>query len=116
MNSREQTLALILLGTVVLFAVGAGGYFFVWQPYQRHRAAEEALTSEIADLNGQLGAQRQTKAKLDAARVRSLPADEALARREYTIALERLIESAGVPKGYTINPKAVDNSSRAVPE
>ena len=26
------------------------------------------------------------------------------------------LEAAGVPKGYTISPKAVDNSARTVPE
>ena len=39
-----------------------------------------------------------------------------MARREYTVALERLAESAGVPKGYTISPKGMDNSARNVPE
>lgn len=116
MNSREQTLSLVLIGAIVLIAAVGGGYLFVWQPLQRQGAAEATLNQEIADLEGQVKAQRVTKQKLDVARVRSLPADEALAKREYFVALERLVDGAGVPKGYTITPKAVDNSARAVPE
>lgn len=116
MTPRERTLALVLIGAVVLVVAGAGGYFLVLEPLQSARAAEDALGGEIADLEKQVAAQRQTADRLKAARVRSLPADEALARREYSVALERLIESAGIPKGYTITPKNVDNTARAVPE
>lgn len=116
MTSREQTLALVLLGAILLVVGGAGGYMFIWQPLQKQQAAEATLNQEIADLKTQVEAQRDTAKKLAVARVRSLPADEALARREYTVALGRLAESAGVPKGYTISPKAVDNSARNVPE
>jgi hypothetical protein len=116
MNSRDQMLSLVLIGAVVLGVAGAGGYFFVWQPLQKQRAAAATLNDEILDLQKQVGAQRQTAARLAQARAQSLPADEALARREYVVALERMIEAAGAPKGYTISPKAVDNSARVVPE
>ena len=116
MNSREQTLALVLLGAILLTAGAAGGYMFAWQPLQKQKAAEATLKQEIADLEAQVAAQLQAQRRLEVARLRSLPADEALARREYTIALERLVEGAGIPKGYTINRKAVDNSARVVPE
>lgn len=116
MNSREQTLALVLLGAILLTVGAVGGYLFVWQPLQKQKEAAEALTKEITDLEAQNAAQAETTRRLAVARVRSLPADEALARREYTVALERLIEGAGIPKGYTISPKSVDNSARSVPE
>lgn len=116
MNPREQTLATVLLGATLLVAGGGLGYFFLFKPYEEARAAEDALAAEIADLEAKSSALRQTAQKLAAARTRSLPADEALARREYTVALERMAEAAGVPKGYTINPKQADNSPRAVPE
>jgi hypothetical protein len=116
MTSREQTLAIVLLGAVLLTVGGVGGYMFLWQPLQRQKAAEEALNNEIADLDAQVEAQRDIVRKLELARIRSLPADETLARREYTVALEHLAEAAGVPRGYTISPKSVDNSARVVPE
>jgi hypothetical protein len=116
MTSREQTLALVLIGATILIGGGAGGYMLIWQPLQRQKAAEEALNKEIAELQAQVDGQRAIAQRLADARTRSLPADESLARREYTVALEHLVEGAGVPKGYTITPKTVDNSSKAVPE
>jgi hypothetical protein len=116
MTSREQTLAFVLLGAILLTVGGAGGYMFIWQPLQKQREQEAALNKEIDDLEAQLRAQKDTTQRLALARTRSLPADEALARREYTVALTRLLDSANVPKGYTITPKAVDNSARSVPE
>lgn len=117
MNSREQTLSLVLIGTVVLIAALGGGYMFVWQPLQTQRAAEAALNQEIDDLKAQARAQEATAKKLAVARVRSLPADVDMAKREYSIALARMVEAAGVPKGgYTILPKSVDNTARTVPE
>ncbi len=115
MNPREQTLSLVLLGAIALTVAGAGGYFFIWQPLQRQNAAMQTLGQEIADLDAQVAAQAATQKKLAVARTRSLPADEAMARREYTVALERIIETAGVSsKGYTITPKSVE--TRSVPE
>jgi hypothetical protein len=116
MTSREQTLAIVLLSAVLLTVGGVGGYMFIWQPLQRQKAEEEKLNGEIADLDTQVEALRVMAKKLEIARVRSLPADETMARREYTVALEHIAEAAGVPKGYTITPKAVDNTVRAVPE
>lgn len=116
MNSREQKLAMLLIGFMVLAVAGAGGYFFVLKPLSRQRAAEAALNKEIGELEQQLDAQKAVGQKLAVARTRSLPADEAMARREYTAALARMAESSGVPKGYTITQKSVDNSARAVPQ
>lgn len=116
MNSREQTLALLLIGFMVLAVAGAGGYFFVLKPLSRQRAAEAALNKEIDDLEQQVEAQKAVGQRLAAARARSLPPDEAMARSEYTVALARMAESSGVPKGYTITQKSVDNSARAVPQ
>lgn len=116
MTSREQTLAFVLLGAILLTVGGAGGYLFIWQPLQKQKEQEATLNQEIADLEGQLASQKATAKQLAIARVRSLPADEALARREYPVALARLLDNARVPKGYTITPKSVDNSARSVPE
>lgn len=116
MNSREQTLSFVLLGFMLLALAGGGGYYFVFLPLQKAAAESQALESEIADLTTKAEEQQATAKRLSQARVRSLPADQTLAQQEYTVALERLIDSAGVPKGYTITPKAVDNSPRAVPE
>ncbi|MBM3980197.1 MAG: hypothetical protein FJ304_07905 [Planctomycetes bacterium] len=116
MNSREQTLAVLLVGLIVAAVAAAGGYFFVLRPLNKQRDAENALNSEIRDLETQLDAQKSVSKKLSQARVRGLPADEAMAKREYTVALARMAELSGAPKGFRITPKSVDNSARAVPQ
>ncbi|QJW97185.1 hypothetical protein [Frigoriglobus tundricola] len=116
MTSREQTLAIVLLGAIALTVGGAGGYMFVWQPLQQQQAAEEKLTKEIAELNDQLAVQTKKEKQLQSARVRSLPANEELARRAYPMALGQLAEAAGVPKPYSVLPKNADGASRNVPE
>ncbi len=116
MTSREQTLALLLIGAVVLSVGALGGYFFVLQPLQSNRNEQDKLNAEIDKLQAEERAQAISAKKLAAARVRSLPADADLAKREYVVALERLLETSGAPKGYTITPKVTDNSARQVPE
>ncbi|MFM8271672.1 MAG: hypothetical protein ACKODX_04985 [Gemmata sp.] len=116
MTPRDQRIALSLIGVVTLTVAAAGSYLFVWQPLQKQKEAEAALQKEIDDLDAEARKQAVSAKKLAVARTRSLPPDEALARREYVVALERLLESSGAPKGYTITPRVVDNTARAVPE
>ena len=116
MTSREQTLALLLIGLMVLGVGAAGGYLLIWSPLQQQKAAEETIQKEIDDLEKDERAQVASAKKLAAARTRSLPADADLAKGEYVVALGRLLDAAGAPKGYTISWKVVDNTARQVPE
>ncbi len=116
MTSRDQTLALLLIGIMTLTVGAVGGYLLVLVPVQKNRAAELALRNEIDDLEKEERAQFANAKKLAIARARSLPADADLARGEYQVALGRLLDAAGAPKGYTINQRVVDNSVRYVPE
>lgn len=115
MNSREQTLASVLVGLIVLAAGTALGYFFLYQPYRAAQSAEVAANTEIAELTRKAGELRKNAQALATARTRSLPADEALARREYTVALGRMIAASGV-KDYSVSQKQVDNTARSVPQ
>jgi len=116
-----------MIGAMALTVGAAGAYFFVWEPIQANRAKEAALEEEIGKLE-QTDREQTAKLKtLTARRVQSLPADQTLAKQEYIVALEHLLEiaikaaeEAGVPKGdvkYSINAQVVDNSARSnVPE
>ncbi len=115
MNSREQTLASVLAGLLVLGGGAALGYFFLYQPYEEARAAEDALGTEIDDLTRKAAEMQKNAKNLAAARARTLPADEALSGREYTVALDRMIAAAGI-KDHSINKKPVDNGARTVPQ
>ncbi len=117
MNSREQTLAIILIGAMVATVAGGGGYYFIIRPLAKYNQAEAALNQEVDDLDKQLKEQEAMKERLKTARARSLPADVTLVNREYVVALEHMAESSGVPKtGITITEKKVDSSARNVPE
>jgi hypothetical protein len=116
MNSREQTLAVIVLGAMVASVGAAGGYFFILKPLSDASTAEATVGGEITALEEQLDAQTAAAKKLREARSRGLPADEALARSEYLVALERMIEASGIkPGSFTVTPKTADGG-RGVPE
>jgi hypothetical protein len=115
MNPREQTLASVLVGLLVLGGGAALGYFFLYKPYEEARSAEAALGTEIDKLNKDANEMAKNAKKLAAARARTFPADEALSGREYTVALDRMIAAAGI-KDHSINKKPVDNGARAVPQ
>lgn len=126
MTPRDQKLALLLIGVMALTVGAAGGYFFVFDPIQKNRAAEAALQAEIADLEGKEREQALKLRRLAVQRAQSLPADPTIAKQEYFVALEGLVddairaaEAAGVPRGEikkTINWKPTDNTARSVPE
>ncbi len=116
MTSRDQMLALLLIGIMTLTVGAVGGYLFVWQPYQAKKNAEAALGEEIGKLETEDRAQAAAAKKLAVARARSLPADVNLAKNEYRVALTRLLDTAGAPSGYTITQKVMDNTARQVPE
>jgi hypothetical protein len=116
MNSREQTLSLILVGVITLGVTGAAGYYLVYRPIEQARTAEESLGSEVADLEKQVEGRRQEARRMAVARARSLPADKTLAEREYAIAMRRLMDASGASKDSQVSQKSVDNSARVVPE
>ncbi|VTR91836.1 unnamed protein product [Gemmata massiliana] len=117
MTPRDQKLALILIAVMVLGVGGAGGYLLVWSPLEDQRKAELVLQTEISELKGTEQKQATSAKYLAAARARSLPADSDLARNEYGVALGRLLDAAGAPKGYIISMKPDSgNSAKQVPE
>ncbi|AWM41714.1 hypothetical protein GobsT_71920 [Gemmata obscuriglobus] len=126
MTPRDQKMALLLIGATALIVGILGGYFFVYDPILKGRAAEAELQGEIAELREKADQQDAKLKMLKVQQVQSLPADQTIAKQEYFVALESLIgraihtaEEAGVPRGEikaAINVKAVDNSARGVPE
>lgn len=130
MTPRDQKLALVLIGVMALTAGAMGGYFFVYEPIQQNRAAEVALQQEINELDAKANDQAVKLKKLAVQRAQSLPADQTpgqgIARQEYIVALQRLVETAikaaeeaGVPRGEiksSVVWKVMDNTVRSVPE
>jgi hypothetical protein len=114
MSSREITLAILLS---VLIAVGGGGgagYMLVYAPIQEKKQATAQLTKEVEELRTKVDKARADGKRLALAKRRSLPADENLARREYTEVMFRLLRRANVPLGFSVVTKPA-TADRTIP-
>lgn len=126
MTPSDQKKALLLIGVMALAVGLVGGYLFVFDPIMKNRAAEATLQGEIAELQEKAAQQDAKGKKLKVQQAQSLPIDQTIAKQEYFVAIEHLVErairaaeDAGVPRGEmkaTINAKVVDNTARGVPE
>jgi hypothetical protein len=105
MNPRERTLAIFLSGLIFLAVAGGAGYFFVLDPLRAKEAAAEKLAPEVDKLEAEVRQARKDAPRLAEARRRSLPADPAVAKREYAEMLTRILQKAGLPPGYKVSDK-----------
>jgi hypothetical protein len=100
MNTRERFLAVVLTCLIVAGVAGAGGYLLVYEPVRQKGAAAAQLEKDIADLAARRDQFAKDRKRLEeVVRRRSLPPDEAVAKREYNDMLARLVRRAGVPVG-----------------
>lgn len=114
MNTRERLMAVVLAVLIVAGVAGAGGYFLVYEPVVQQTAAADQLQKDIDELTKKRKEFADNRKRLDDAKRRSLPPDEALARREYNEMLSRLLRRAGVPAGFTVTPVAAQ-ADRTIP-
>ena len=75
MTPRDQKMALLLIGIMALTVGATGGYFFVFDPVMKNRAAESALMGEITKLEEDARKQAVKLKQLNVQRAQSLPAD-----------------------------------------
>ncbi|MDB5307518.1 MAG: hypothetical protein JWO38_1720 [Gemmataceae bacterium] len=108
MSSRERTLAVLLIGLILLGVGGVGGYMLVYEPVQRKWAEAAKLEEEVADLDGKLAQAGKDVPRLADARRRSLPPDQTLSRREYGEMMSRLLLRANVPLGFRVTERSPD--------
>lgn len=114
MNKREQLLAIVLGGVILVAVAGFGGYVGFYLPIQTRHTNAAAIEKEVAEKETKLAKLKKDMPRLADAKKRSLPADADLARQEYEAAIGRLLMEAKVPKGYSFKPKSLD--SRTIPE
>ena len=101
MNPRNRILVLAL-GGVTLFALLAAGYFFVADPYLKRAKVVGGLEGEADEKEAQLAGLRATTKHLKELQKQSLPADPEVAKREYDLALMKLLKDSGA-RNYTVN-------------
>ena len=101
MNSRERTLVL-LLGSMLAIAAGAGFYFLGMAPYfEKKKALDEAIDAagkKQEELDGVLNFNK----KLKPLQQQSLPKDADSANRDYNLMLMKMLRDSGA-RGHTVN-------------
>ena len=114
MTPRDRTLAVVLVGLIVLAGVGFVGYMFVYEPIQAMNATAAKLGGEINDLQGKVRQIQKDAPRLADARKRSLPADPNLASNEYNEMMSHLVRQAGIAPGYSVVSKSAPDT-RSIP-
>jgi hypothetical protein len=92
MNPRERRMA-ILLGTFIV--LGGGGFFayqFVYSPWRQQEQAKALLENDILSKKREILGITKDLPKLASWRLLALPADVAVAKREYGAYLKRLMD------------------------
>jgi hypothetical protein len=117
MNTRERTLATIVLALVIL----GGGYFLVSQlvlaPLRARADNIAALKKEVDTKRGRITQIMAMRPQLDRWKHISLPADGDMARREYEKYLTELLRQSDFSPGtLSVSPRPIDTkSSPALP-
>lgn len=118
MSNREQFLAIVLIGLILLGVGGVGGYMLVYQPIQQKHALADQLEGDILKLDAQAAQMRKDLPRLAQTKRRSLPPDENLAHFEYAVMMDRILRQANVPPGFSVTPVASKSSAdvRSIPQ
>src|SRR5271166_3127184 len=95
MNTRERTLAILLIGMIVLVAGGVVGYMAVWGPLQQTNQQLAKVADEIKELDGNkttlLIQQYEFENKT---RQKSLPANRDVSQAQYLILIDHMLRQA----------------------
>ena len=115
MTSRERTLAIVLLGMLLVGGGGVCGYMFVYSPLQQKKAAAQKLQGEVDDLELKALTMKKNLPQVAEVKRQSLPPDESIAKAQYKLLLERLLLEAKITN-YTLPDGRVSAASRSTPE
>jgi hypothetical protein len=108
MSSRERTMAIGLMALILLFGSVAAGYAFVYQPITQMNAQANTLAADNAKKQKEYDELLAEQRRLAILRKRSLPPDQAIARREYSEMMARLLLQSRVPPGFRIREISPD--------
>ena len=116
MTSRERTLAIILIGLIVLGGGSVLGYFFVYSPLQDKYAAAEKLQAETNELDDKAKTVTAARLKIAAVKRQSLPPDINLAKTQYKLLLEQLLHGANIKDFKLPDMRILDSRAPSTPE
>src|SRR5262249_6583394 len=96
MSSRERTLAVVLLGLIVLGGGGFAAYTFGYEPWQAKRPDIKNPQGETDDLDLKVRGMNKARPAVQQVKRASLPPDINVAKTQYGLLLERLLRQAGI--------------------
>ena len=105
MNNREKKMV-YALSALFVGGLFVAAYMLVYVPIEDSYAEVDRLETEMSKREPVLNKQGADAKRVEAAKKRSLPADEDTARVQYNAMLSKLLARAGVPPGFTVNPQA----------
>ncbi|HSQ57511.1 MAG TPA: hypothetical protein VLM40_17450, partial [Gemmata sp.] len=114
MTSRERTLAIVLVGGIVLCGGALLGYMFLYVPLQEKATQAETLDSEIADLDSKISSINRVRPQIAEVKRQSLPPDIDRAKLQYQQMLE-LLRPTGLPSPADFTVKFVRESVKKPP-
>jgi hypothetical protein len=107
MNSRDNKLAIGLLGVIVLAVVGFFGYQFYLVPMREREARIADLKRDVDEREARVDVIHSEQPKLEKFRKISLPSNIDLARRAYGEEIEKMLRASGFDAGsFSVLPKA----------
>ncbi len=115
MTSRERTLAIVVLGLLLVVGGGAAGYMLIYEPLQEKNAAALKLRGEVEDLEKTALTMRKNLPQVAEVKRQSLPPDESIAKAQYKLLLERLLLEAKITN-YTLPDGRIAAATRSTPE
>ena len=114
MNPRERKMVIGLLAVLLIGGGGFAGYTFVYEPLSDTNDAIAKLEDEIYGTDGlsdRAEAMRKTAAQAAIVKRQSLPLDTNVAKTQYNLLLERLLQQAKIehytrPDARILEPRA----------
>jgi hypothetical protein len=110
MTSREHTLALGLLALIFLGGGGFLAYTFAYEPWQAKKAEAAKLQKEIDDLDIKVMTLTKERPNIQHVKRASLPPDVNLAKQQYVLLMERLLQQAKITDYTYTEAQVVPNA------
>jgi hypothetical protein len=116
MNFGERITTFALIGLIVVGVGGLLGYTLVYQPLEQKWAAADRLEEEITDIQRKVQALVALKPRLQEMKRQSLPADINVAKAQYRLLLERLLQQARISEFKIPEVRILDSRPPVTPE
>lgn len=116
MTPRERNTALALIALLTVGVGGLLGYTLVYQPLEQKWAAADRLDAEIVEIGRKTQNMLALRPRIRQMARESLPADLNVAKAQYRLLLERLLQRANIGDFKIPEVRILDNRPPVTPE